>query len=343
MHWGGKRCRPVQHLLLRECAFRPLLFTSYHPIGGENQVARHKVSLMCRFLAVAILSSMAFAQLSSSAGSKSVRNPAAQPASGLDRAFGGPPDLPPMPRGKSTVIGGSIGAVDRVRDQLTLNVFGGRKLKVLFDERTQVYRDGQKTALRDLRAGDHVSVETVLDGTTVFARSIHMLSELPEGECQGQVVNYNPTNHELTLRDALSSKPVKLRVPAGTAVVRLGQAASSSVGIGSSDLAIGTLISVTFQSDNKGHGVASQIAILAAPGTAFVFVGNVASLDVHSGRLVVVDPRDDKRYEVFFDFARFPVSRDLHEGTDVTVTAKFDGARYVATAITVATPAIPEK
>jgi hypothetical protein len=75
-----------------------------------------------------------------------------------------------------------------------------------------------------------------------------------------------------------------------------------------------------------------------------VFVGNVASLDLHSGLLVVVDPRDDKRYDVFFDSARFPVSRDLREGTDVMVTADFDGARYVANAITVRpTAATPER
>jgi hypothetical protein len=250
-----------------------------------------------------------------------------------------------MPRGKSTVIGGSIRGVDRVRDQLTLDVFGGRKLKVLFDERTQIYRDGTKSSLRNLRTGDHVSVETVLDGTTVFARSVRMLSVLPEGECQGQVMSYDPGDrysgdrhpgdHELTVRDALSRQPVKFRVPAGTAVVRQGQAASSVADHGSGDLVAGTLISVKFQSDNEGHGVASQVAILATPGTAFVFVGNVASLDLHSGLLVVVDPRDDKRYDVFFDAARFPMSRDLHEGADVTVTADFDGARYVASAITV--------
>jgi hypothetical protein len=288
---------------------------------------------MGRFLAVAILSSVAFAQLSSSAGPKSAGG-LGQPASGLEGALARAPGLPSMPRGKSTVIGGAIRTVDQVRDQLTLNVFGGGKLKVLFDQRTQVYRDGLKTPLRDLRAGDHVSVETMLDGTTVFARSIHMLSELPEGECQGQVMNYNPADRELTVRDALSRNPVKLRVPAGTAVVRLGQAASSSSNLGSSDLNQGTLISVKFRPDTKGHGVASEVAILAIPGAAFVFVGNVASLDLHSGLLVVVDPRDDKHYDVFFDSARFPVSHDLREGADVTVTANFDGARYVASAIT---------
>lgn len=249
-----------------------------------------------------------------------------------------------MPRGKSTVIGGAIRAVDGVRDQLTLDVFGGRSMKVLFDERTQIYRDGIRSSIRDLRAGDHVSVETVLDGTTVFARSIRMLSVLPEGESQGQVTSYDPTDHELTVRDALSRQLVRFQVPEGTAFARRGQAAYSSAEPGAADLVAGTLISVKFQSDNKGHGVASQVSILATPGTAFVFVGNVASLDVHSGLLVVVDPRDDKRYDVFFDSARFPVSRNLHEGSDVMVTADFDGARYVASAITVRpAPAIPER
>jgi hypothetical protein len=295
---------------------------------------------MHRFLALAILGSVAFAQLSPAESKSAQGQGTSSPASGLVGASAGASSLPPTPRGNSTVIGGAIRGVDRVRDQFTLDVFGGRSLKVLFDERTQIYRDGVKSSMRDLRAGDHVSVETVLDGTTVFARSIHMLSELPRGDCQGQVTDYNPADHELTVRDAQSRQLVKFRVPDGTAFVRQGQAASSAAEPGPADLVIGTLISVKFQSDNKGHGVASQVAILATPGTAFVFVGNVASLDLHSGLLVVIDPRDDKRYDVFFDSARFPVSRDLHEGADVMVTADFDGARYVANAITVRPTAV---
>jgi hypothetical protein len=295
---------------------------------------------MCRFLALVILSGAAFAQLSSSAGSKSAQDQAAASPASLVVASSGASSLPAAPKGKSTVIGGSIRGVDGVRDQFTLDVFGGRSLKVLFDERTQIYRDGVKSSIRDLRAGDHVSVETVLDGTTVFARSIHMLSELPRSDSQGQVTDYNFADHELTMRDAQSRQLVKFRVPDGTAFVRQGQAASSAVEPGPGDLVTGTLISVKFQSDNKGHGVASEVSILATPGTAFVFVGNVASLDLRSGLLVVVDPRDDKRYDVFFDSARFPVSRELHEGADVMVTADFDGARYVASAITVRAAAV---
>ena len=58
-------------------------------------------------------------------------------------------------------------------------------MKILYDERTQVYRDGVKAPLSDLHAQDHASIQTVLDGTKIFALSIHMLSKAPEGECPG--------------------------------------------------------------------------------------------------------------------------------------------------------------
>ncbi len=288
---------------------------------------------MRRFLILAILSGAALAQLPSSADSKSVQEPDDQTASKLEAPSVVMPDLPAMPRGKSTVIGGSIREVDGVRDQLTLNVFGGRPMKVLFDERTQVYRDGLQAPLRDLRAGDHVSVETVLDGTTVFARSIHMLSQLPEGECQGQVLRYDRGKGELIVRDLLSPEPIKLRVSSTTTILRQGQQSSAG------DIIAGMLISIHFQADRDGQNVANKIAVLATPGSAFVFSGNVTFLDLHTGLLVLVNPGDNKRYEIVFDPARLAISRDVHEGTDVTVTASFDGARYSASAVTVNPPA----
>jgi hypothetical protein len=290
---------------------------------------------MSRFLAVAFLSSVAFGQSARSAGPVMTQDQGSQSETRLEGVLGGSSGLPSMPNGRSTVIGGAIRGLDRVRNQFTLSVFGGHTLKILFDARTRVYRDGLPGTLRDLQAGDHVSVETVLDGTTVFARSIRGLSAAPEGECQGQVLSYDPADGELTVRDVLSREPLKLRVPAGIAIVGQGQAASPSSDGGLSGLAKGTLVSVKFQPDNKGHGVVSQMVILAAPGTAFVFVGKIAFLDMHSGLMVLVDPRDEKHYEVFFDSARFPMSRELHEGNDVTVTAAFDGARYLASAIAI--------
>lgn len=288
---------------------------------------------MGRLLIVAILSGVAFAQLPSPADVKSAQISGDQLASKVEGSAVYLPDLLALPRGQSTVIGGSIRQVDGVRDQLTLNIFGSRPMKVLFDERTQVFRDGQKTSLRDLRAGDHVSVETMLDGTTIFARSIHMLSQLPEGESQGQIVSYDRSSGELLVRDSLSPEPIKLHVSPATTILRQGQPFSSA------DLSAGTLIAVQFQADNTGKNVASKVAVLATPGSAFIFSGNVVFLDLHTGLLALVDPRDDKRYEISFDPNRSDIRRDVHEGSAVSVTANFDGFRYAAGNVTVNPPA----
>jgi hypothetical protein len=244
-------------------------------------------------------------------------------------------DLPHIPPGKSTVIGGAIRDVDPVRDQITLKVFGGHhSMKILYDERTEVYRDGVRIPLHDLRPEDHASIQTVLDGTNVFAVSIHMLSQLPEGEVRGQVVDYNPATEVLTVSDPLAREPIQLQVEPGTPVVRVGQA-SSSAASGLAALRPGTLVSVKFKPGSQSRGLATEIAVLATPGSAFVFSGEVSLIDLHAGRLVLVDPRADQSYQISFDPSRFPTSRDLHQGSHVTVNADFDGTQYLARAITV--------
>jgi hypothetical protein len=242
------------------------------------------------------------------------------------------PDIPPLPKGNATVIGGAIRRLDRVRDQITLYVFGGRDMKILFDERTQVYRDGQKASLRDLQIGDRISVETMLDGTAVFARTVHVATQSLEGECSGQILSYSPKTGELKLRDYGSPETLVLHISAQTTVVRDGQKPASSA-----DLREGTLISAKFQSDRGTRGVAREITILATPGTSFVLTGHVGFLDLHSGRLVLVDPRDKKEYEINFDPA-LHVTRDLQLGAEITVAAGFDGRRYSATTITLNPP-----
>jgi hypothetical protein len=242
-------------------------------------------------------------------------------------------DLLTMPKGKSTVIGGTISAVDPIADRLTLKVFGGKQMKMLFDERTQVYRDGAKSSLRDLRANDRASVETMLDGDTVFARSIHMLSRSPEGECHGQILSYDPGAGVMTVSESLSPEAIKLVVPAGTTIVRQGQAASRSGAASVSDLRKGTLISATFASDNKGQGVAHHIAILASPGDELSFSGSVTYLNLRSNQFVVADAQNDQSYKIVFDPASLPAAHDLHEGVNVKVTAEFDGSHYIARAI----------
>ena len=252
----------------------------------------------------------------------------AAPARSDTRGLGG--DLMALPQGKSTVIGGTIASVNPVKDELVLKVFGGRPMRVLFDQRTQVYRDGAKTTLNDLHENEHASVETMLDGTTVFARSIHMLSQSPEGECQGQVVSYDPATGTLTLSEALSREAIRLHVPAGANIIREGQGASPGARSSASTLTQGALVRATFQSNNKGQGTVSKIAILATPGDRLTFTGNVTFLDMRAHQFVVVDDGNNQDYKISFDAAAFPDSKDLREGTHVKVTAEFDGSHYVA-------------
>jgi hypothetical protein len=246
------------------------------------------------------------------------------------------PSLPAIPKGKSTILGGEIRSVDPVHDRFTLKVFGQRPVKILFDERTEVYLDGKRIPLRELRSVDHGSVQTVLDGTDVFALSVHMLSRSAEGEYQGYVLNYDPVTMELAINTPMSRKPFKLTVKANSAFSRIGEPAFTSAHpAGPSDLVKGTLIAVTFEADKAGRGIANKISILATPGSAFVFSGILSSFDLHAGMMVLVDPRDDKTYQISFDSARLPGSRSVHEGDSVNVTATYDGTRYLANGITV--------
>lgn len=284
---------------------------------------------MARFLAVAALGAAAFTQINvAHAGpQQSVVSPV---ASKTDGGSGGLSALPPLPDGIKTVMGGVIRDIDPVRDQFKLNVFGGGKpVRILFDPRTRVFRDGKRISLADLQPAEHASVETTLDGSNIYAVSIHMLSHAPEGQCQGQVMDFDQSNGELTVSTALTREAIKLVVPRGTPVFRKGEPIFVSAHTGISDLVSGDLVSIKFKSGEDGRGVATEVAILATPGSSFVFSGNITALDISSGMLVVTDPRDNGTYRLHFNPRLFS-SESLHLGDHVRVTARFNGSQYEA-------------
>lgn len=281
---------------------------------------------MERFVTAVILSSLALGQ--NVVAQSKLASEATAHASATAAA---PTDIPPTPRGKSTVFGGEIRELDPVRDQLTLKAFGAHPMKILFDERTQVYRDGQKISLRELRPEEHASVQTTLDGSKLFALSIHMLSNPDQAEYEGRVLNFNVTSGELSVASGRSRETIKVLVQGNTSLVRMGQAASVAEQASSSDLTVGALVSVKFSSTGKDLPVANHIAILAVPGSQFVFSGNLTSLDMHAGLLVVIDPRDEKSYQVSFNAASFPAAQNLHVGDNVRVVTQYNGLQYVAT------------
>jgi hypothetical protein len=251
-----------------------------------------------------------------------------------DVAAGSFSAIPAIPHGRSTILGGSIRNVDPVLDRFTLNIMGEKPMKILFDERTQIFLDGKKIPLRDLREAEHASVQTTLDGTSVFAISVHILSRLQHGDYRGEIAAYNSETGDLDVVSAAGGDPVRVRVSSDTKFARKGQAAFTSSPASAADLQRGTLISLQFEPDGKGRGSVTEIAFLATPGSRFVFSGNLIALDTHAGTMVLLDPRNNETYQIAFNEGATPTIQNLHSGQSVRVTAKYDGTRYLAEDVT---------
>ncbi len=232
------------------------------------------------------------------------------------------PGLPPLPTGKVTLIGGTIHSVDPVRDQMVVQVFAGHRMNVLFDERTRMFRDGQAASPADLKKGERVYLDTTLDGKDIFARSIRVTSGSPSGQSSGQIVAFDSATGELTLRDTLSPEPVTMRLAPDATILRGDRTTAPA------ELRPGTLVALTFDSGASKSPTVRQVSILALPGTIFVFVGRIEHLDFRRGLLVLVDPRDNKNYDLYFDAQTPGMNRGLKQGASVMVKANFDGTRY---------------
>jgi hypothetical protein len=242
--------------------------------------------------------------------------------------------LPKVPPGKTTVMGGEIRNVDPVRDQFTLKVFGGHPVKILFDERTTVFKNGKQIPILDLRPDDHASVQTASDGSSIFAVRINMLSNLPENDFHGRVAAYNDKSHALTVITNPGNQSLTFNVPPGTPISNISQDGSSTPEQGSVNFVSGSLVNVEVMGGHGKNGVAARVDILAVPGATFVFAGKLSALDVHAGKLSVLDPRDGQSYPIKFGPSLVPAAKQLHQGASVKVSTTFDGKQYVANQIT---------
>ena len=236
------------------------------------------------------------------------------------------PDLPPVPQKNATLVGGTLEHLDRVRDQLTIRVFGGGKTTALFDPRTHVFRGTKEVTVADLREGDRIYLDTILDGKTVFARNIRLSASSVIGEGQGVVLKFQ--GDELSLRDGLAPSAVRVRIDSGTKFLQNGRA------IPASRIVPGTLIAVHFSPDGNRREVAREITVLALAGTRYTFVGQVVHIDLRTGLLVLNSSIDHKTYELYLDPATVP-SDGLQPGATVTVTASYQNSRYEARSMTV--------
>jgi hypothetical protein len=248
-------------------------------------------------------------------------------------------DAPPVPRTTTTLVGGTISKVDRMRNRMTVHVFGSGHWTVNFDERTHIFHNGAETTQLALKKGERVYVDTQLDNNRhdIFARNIRVgVAALP-ADADGQIIAVDPKHNELTLRDALNSVPVRFAVDPETRISK-GQTPASF-----KDVKPGTLVHVRFSASSPNRGLAREVSIVATPGAVFTFSGKVTFLDLHRGLLAVQNSTDDRNYEIHFSPEVVTDRSSLGVGRDVLVRATFEGTRYTAQSVNLSRAAEQDK
>jgi hypothetical protein len=238
-------------------------------------------------------------------------------------------DPAPMPRTTTTMVGGTITGVDRLRNKMTVHVFGGGHWTVNFDERTHIFHNGRETTQLAIKKGERVYVDTQLDNNKhdIFARNIRVgVAELP-ADADGQIIAIDAKHNELTLRDSLNSVPVRFAVDQETRISNGQNPAAFK------DVKPGTLVHVRFAASSPNRGLAREVSIIAVPGSTFTFAGKVTFLDLHRGLIAVQNSTDDKNYEIHFAPSAVTNRNELGVGRDVLVRATFEGARYMAQSV----------
>jgi hypothetical protein len=239
-------------------------------------------------------------------------------------------DVPPLPKGKPTLIGGTAVKVDRIRSRVIVEPFGAKnKMPIMIDERSHIYRNGVETTILGIKKGDRVYFDTMLDGAKVFAKNVRVISETGGAEVRGQITAYDPGRGIIQLQDALSSRPVSFRITSSTKVGMRGGNASAS------DLAKGALVDVLFAPDKSNRGIATEVMLLARPGASYVFAGVITNVNLRDGIVSVENQTDGKVYDINFDPRSKSERNGLHIGNSVNISATFDGENYKATTVTV--------
>ncbi|HLW53068.1 MAG TPA: DUF5666 domain-containing protein [Candidatus Angelobacter sp.] len=247
-------------------------------------------------------------------------------------------DPPPFPKGQTTLVGGVISSVDRVRNHMNLAVFGGGHWTIYFDERTHIFRKGIETTQLALKKGERVYVDTMLDNNKhdIFARNIRVGAATAPAYAAGQIVEVHGKQREVLFRDSIGGETVRFNV-AQDALISNGSRPAAF-----QDLHPGSLVKVKFAPERADRGVAKEIAIVAAPGSSFTFFGVVTFLDTHRGIMALRSPGDNKTYDLHFQPAKADPERRLAVGAEVNAVATFDGTSYMAQQITVTRMAAAE-
>ncbi|HYL12679.1 MAG TPA: hypothetical protein VEV41_06570 [Terriglobales bacterium] len=291
-------------------------------------------------LALCLLCTLAYSQETAPPQQPTARKPAAKSNPDAERERAGTDtllDLPPLPESKVTLIGGIVAKLDPVRDRMAVRPFGGGQMEIAFDMRTKIYRDGAVAGMHDLRPGNHVYVDTMLNGDQVFAKTIRIDTKAGQGDLRGQVVGYKSDRGILSVKERVSPQPFRLHVTPQTAVTINHRPASVT------EIQPGAIVVINFAPGSGGADEAQQIQVLANPGQSFTFVGKITFLDLSSKRIAIANQSDNETYDLGIDSVLRSQMRGLREGSQAIITAVFDGKQYQARTIEISSPAATQE
>jgi hypothetical protein len=278
---------------------------------------------MTRFLwAILLIAGCAPAQVAAPAPSAPASDDSGPPRAAIADGLSSPREL----SGKVSLVRGVLKRLDPIHDQLLIHVFGGGNLRIAFDGRTQLISENAHADMISLPAGSVVSVDTVIDDGKLFARSVRTGPSNPV-ELNGQVVRYDAAKSQLTLRDFMSPENISLRITPSTTVINRGQPASPQA------LSPGMLVQVQL---SAARNVAKNVEILAERGSSFTFEGRIVSVDLRSRVLAVSNDSDQSVHELAINSLDAVSFGLLREGAEVSIQAVFDGDRYNARTVTLA-------
>jgi hypothetical protein len=242
-------------------------------------------------------------------------------------------DLPPLPQQKVTLIGGVVVRVDEVMNHMVFQPFGtNQKMQVHFDTRTHFYLDGKAITEREVKQGQRIYLDTQLNGDRVFAKTIWIRSSAESGVGRGQIIDFDSSHRVVTVRDELSNQPLKLQL-APNATIRKGNQAGSE-----SDLVQNALVSIEFGARRELRG----ITVLASPGSTFTFTGRVTFVDISQKMIAIDNQSDGKKYDVSVEAIAPSVLRQIRQGENVSLSTVFDGTRYSARSVDLASAQAPQ-
>jgi hypothetical protein len=276
-----------------------------------------------KFSSVAVLALGGMVSAQNPGVSAPSQNPTSNPQPVHPQKYDPLLDLPPIPANTVSLLGGTVTKLDRVRDRIGIRAFGGDEKTVTFDVRTKFYRGSTEVADRELQAGQRIYVDTMLNGTEVFAKNIWIEDGSALGTGAGQVIGYDQKKGILKVRDQLTAETLQFHLNPKTVIKEGSEIRSANV------LVPGALVSLTF-SPGKAHTAVNTVEVLARPGNSISFFGSVTFLDLSRNILAVQNRPDGKTYEINIDGIPRDTIRKLHPGTVVGVAAVFDGKQYTA-------------